>query len=227
MVSIGSEGESLKDYFERLDEHMQKAANLEQRLVQITAIAKSAENHFSRLEYARRRHARALLHKDSLAANYETQCILALMYEILDTGYIVFNLLDFDSLGLKSSADGFGLAGDQAHAVIQLLNTLDSQAARLLALEKELMLKADFTIPVDERENVTYVKRRHWQDYVSGSIEQSFFHYFSRAKETVTQHLEKKPSFWAAQDMRRYLKSKGYTALLETLTRLESARFPG
>lgn len=218
-------GESLRDYFVRLEQRMQKAAGIEQRLSQVLFIARTGENHFKRIEFPKRRHARAFLNKDPLSADYETQCLLALMYEIADTSYLVLHLLDFDGLELQSSADGLGLAGDSAPGVIQILRTLDNQCARLLALEKEFKLPLDFSEAVDEREGITYQSFRHWQDYTIESVKQSFFKYFARAQQSVAERMEQKPAFWARQTVGNYLQSKGYGGLVQVAFKLLRARF--
>jgi hypothetical protein len=132
-------------------------------------------------------------------------------------------VLDLDRLELQSSGDGFGFVGEQAADVVRILGMLDAQAKRLIEAEAQYDLRADFVVPVDEKQGVTFIRKRHWQDFVPGSTKESFYGYFQQAQVVVKRRLEQRPSFWARQTFRDYLSTKGYKALLAVLLRLDEA----
>jgi len=192
----------------------------------IWQFARTAELHLSRFEAAVRRYQRALAHNDTLTAAYERDVQSALLYEALDTVFIVIQRLNLDALRLESSSDGAGVVGEDANFVCDLFQLLDRICSRVLSLAKLHKLELDFQKPVAEREGITYTKRGHWQDFVPGSPEKSFLAYFARAKHFIAERLDKVPRFWRRQTYRQALIKSKRPALREILQRLEKASFP-
>lgn len=218
-----TESVSLNEYVERVKGRLSQALDAKNCAAQAWFLARSAEDHFARLELPWRRYLRAREQKDLASIAYERRLMLALMYEIADTAYLVMNMLDFKRLELESSADGYGLAGESATDVVKTLGYLNDQCGKLISFENRLGLRLDFKDPVDEKEGLTFNKHRHWQDFVVGSASDSFYRYFADARLILTQRLNAAPKFWAHQTVRQYLQNKGYRALYEILRRLEQA----
>lgn len=211
------------EYYTRLEDRLKSCASTTRRVMQIREIAASANDHFVRAATARRRLIRARASGDLSSAQFERRVLLALLYEIMDTFFIVVYLLDFEAFDLEPSADGEGLSGTAAATFVSILSMLEQQSRKLLALEVELELSANFKEPVDEKEGITYLRHRHWQDFHGISVEESFIHYFSRAKQSVTAWLADRPHLWAGQSVEEYLKKKGYSHLLRVLHRLRNS----
>ncbi len=224
MESISGD-DSLREYYDRINQRLTKFSGVHNRIAQGWFLAKSAEDHFARYELPCRRYLRARGERDLASVAYERRVMLAILYEVADTAYLVMNVLDFDEIDLESSGDGYGLTGEGAADVLKVLSCLDNQCARLISLENKFDLRVDFSRPVDEKEGMTFVTHRHWQDFVAGSAEESFLAYFSRARQTVSARLNQRPRFWANQTVRQYIQAKGYRALIEILRRLEQASF--
>lgn len=211
------------EYYTRLEDRLKYCASTTKRVMQIREIAASANDHFGRIGAARRRLIRARASGDFASAHFERRVLLALLYEIMDTFFIVVYLLDFEAFDLDPSADGEGLSGTAAATFVSILSLLERQSRELLALERDLELKANFKEPVDEKEGITYLGQPHWQDFHGVSVEESFVQYFSRAKQSVTAWLADRPNLWAGQSVEEYLKKKGYSHLLQILRRLRNS----
>lgn len=220
------ETDSLEEYFDRLERRIRRGESVGKKIIRIQQIAKSAEDHFKRLSLPQERYLRAIEMHDDLSAAFERRTMLALLYEIVDTSFIVMNLLDFDELDLESSQNGHGLTGNSAFTVVHILTVLDDQCATVAQIEKEFDLIVDFVHPVDEKRGITYEGKSHWQDFFPGSVEKSFHLYFSQAQQSMNRRLDQRPRIWERQTIREYLRKHRYVSLVEMLGRLERARFP-
>lgn len=225
MKKIDSETNSTGEYFFRLDQRLGQDQGIAVKTMGIMNVAQSAERHFERLDLAEKRYQRAGMLPDLAAQAYEKKIILILLYDIVDTSYIVLNILDFDELELEASADGLGLTGESAADVLQIIGTLNKQCQRVLKIEKKYDFKVDFSEVVDELEGITYTKNIHWQDFVHGSIAESFYTYFSRAQDSLKERMQHSPRLWEDQTIEQYLKRKGYDALSAMVQRLERVVF--
>lgn len=208
--------------FERLDEHPDQDAYM----AQLTQLYRSAEEHIERFRVAQRRRDRALRFGDHAAVEVEHSTMAALLYEAMDTVYLVVQLFDADRLRLESSLDGKGIRGEDASFVASLLDRLENISRRILAYEREENLTLDFRHPVDEREGITYTTRKHWQDIVPGSLEKSFFAYFIRARDAIGKRLNQVPRFWHQQTLAQALARSRRRALSRVLARLREAPLP-
>ncbi|MDC0357234.1 hypothetical protein OAO01_00330 [Oligoflexia bacterium] len=216
---------SAREYFFRLDQRLQAKEGVVGKIILIKSIAKSAEKHLKKSDLSFRRYKQALKSQDDVSIAYEKNILLALMYEIIDTSYIVLNLLNFDELDLDSSNDGLGLAGGSSVDVAQVLSNLDAQCVRVLRLETDLDIRIDFSHAVDERKGVTYTRHPHWKNFVAGDDDASFFSYFFRGQTFIKERMNQIPKFWVEQNFRQYLRRHSYHALLDMVARLEMYNF--
>jgi len=224
---INAETGSAKEYFYRLDKRLQRGKGVDERIIQITNIAASTETHLVKCDMSKRRYEQAVKNQDEISIAFEKNIMLALMYEIVDTSYIVMNLLNFNELDLDSSRDGSGLAGESAHDVVQVISALNDYCTKVLALETDLKLKVDFRQAVDEQMGLTYDLHPHWKNFFAGDYEISFYSYFARTQFFIEERMTQKPRFWTGQSVWQYLRRNGYHALLEMLARLEKYNFLG
>lgn len=225
-MAIHSETDSFDEFLERLKQRTKGYAEHGSGRIFIMDIAHSAEQHLERLPVVARRYQRALVLDDTIAAAYEKETMLALLYEALDTVYIVLQILDLNALSLESSLDGVGLAGEDASFVSSLVQTLEHVCEHVRKLERKYNIELNFNTAVDEREGITYTRHAHWQDFVPGSISESFYSYFAQAREGVIHRLETVPKFWPRQTIREALARSRRPALIEMIRRLEYASFP-
>ena len=210
---------SIREFYGRLKYRLREGPD--EVLAQAWSILRTLSHHAQRIELARVRYLRAIQQRSKICASYEHEVIHILMYEAADTIFMTVVVLDLNRLALHASADGFGLTGESAAGVIELLSSLEQQCQRILAWEKEFGLKLDFQQALDEKEGVTFMVHRHWQDFVPGSVEQSFHEYFRSERRAIHEHIRRQPTFWPHQTIGRYLESKGYLGLLAVLRRLE------
>ncbi len=215
------------DYYSRLAERLGHEQNVVRKLIRLRGILESAQSHVQRLAQSRRRYLRARNHGDRTGAHYELEIMSALLYEIADTVFMVCNLLELNELDLSASADGQGLVGEHAAEVVYLFDRMESYCKQLLQFEREMELRLDFQRPVDEKEGVTYSEHVHWQDFVRGSVDESFFAYFSRAQREIRRRISQPIAFLGGRTVREQLQRKGRTALLELIRRLEDAPLSG
>ncbi|NMC62155.1 MAG: hypothetical protein GYA55_03210 [SAR324 cluster bacterium] len=218
------ETEYIDDYFERVNYRMSIASKIGNYLVSISYLANLADNHIRRFDLAAKRFLRAMKLHDKMSQAFERVLMFITLYEAIDHLCIVLNLLDFEKLDLESSLDGHGLSGDSAAEVVHLLNSVDEKARKIIRLEEENHIIADFYEAFDEKQGLTYTTLSHWQDFVAGSIQQSFRDYFKSARQAVHYRLEQKPRFWKNQSIRQYLHRKNYKALLRVIGDLEGAK---
>ncbi len=224
MEYIKSSDDSFEAYIERVREHLDGATGKHNRASRAAMIARSAEDHFARFEMPCKRYLRAMEEGDLVAAAYEKRVMLAILYEVADTAYLVMNMLDFSQLKLDSSTDGYGLVGDDSAEVVSTLGLLEEHAKRRMRLENRFEILVDFTSSVDEKEGITFKRHAHWKGFVSGDIEESFNAYFAKARQAVTERLNQQPLFWKRRSIRQYLQDNGYRGLNEILRRLEQAQ---
>jgi|GEM_PF-3590306 len=217
---------SMSHYNQRLEEHIQKNRRHEAMCVGIWQLARTADRHLSRLTLALERYRRALLLHDSIAAAYEKETVLALLYETLDTIFIVVQQLDLNQLRLEASSDGSGMVGEDANFLCNLLQRLERTSARTLETAKLYRLALDFKTPVDEREGITYTQHAHWRDFVPGCPEKSFTLYFAQAQHAISARLNEKLRFADGLTYGQVLGRSNRPALREVLRRLESTSFP-
>ena len=222
-----SETDLLSEFFGRLKQRMSDEQSVTRKLTHLKAVAHSSDKHFERLVLARKRLARACAAGDRNSIEYEEQVILALLYEIADTIYMVSGLLELKDLQLGPSADGQGIVGEHAAELTHILDTMNRTAAKLLQLEQELSLKLDFSRPVDEKEGITFETHPHWQGFSSLSFVESFDAYFLRAQQLVAARLNEKIPFLHNRTVREQLVRKGRKELVEILARLENAPLGG
>ena len=223
MTRVDLETDSSAEYFARLGKRLTAPEAAAHRLLQLKAIAASADRHFERMTLPRRRYLRAVTLGDKIAQKYEQETILTLMYEVADTVFIVLNSFDLDQFDVRVSMDGQGIWGEDAGEVVQLADSLNRYCRRILEIEREFDIRADFKRPVDEREGETYTHHKHWQDFVHGSIQRSFNHYFSDARAALHRRLAQRPKIWKDCTLREHLQRRNYRALLEIASRLEHA----
>lgn len=210
------------EYLSRVLARMEEGTGTARSASRAWYLARSGEEHFTRLDFALRRLRRAQALNDEGSIKYEREVVSALLYEIADTAYLVLAMLDFNQLELSSSEDGLGFVGEVAPDVVRTLNLLNNQSSRLLEVEKSTGSVVDFSAAVDEREGITYLKKCHWQDMVPGSLKESFYTYFRQARASVLKRLAQKPDFWSSQTVEQYLHGKRHTALLAVLKRLSN-----
>lgn len=214
------------DYRERLQQRVSESAERETILTYLWQIAHSADRHLLRFEQAARRRERAMKLQDKSSIDYEQQTMLALLYETLDTVFIVIQVLDPNVLRLESSLDGKGIAGEDASFVTEILEFQERICAEIKSKERMYELKVDFTKPVDEREGITFSSHSHWQDFVPGSTAASFTKYFAHVQESLNRKLGQKPRFWQTQTLGQALIRSRRPALLEMIGRLQKMNFP-
>jgi len=228
------EAEYLDEYFERLNYRMSIASKIGNHLVSISHIANLADNHIRRFSLAAQRLLRASKLHDKMSQVFERSLLFITLYEAIDHLCMVLNLLDFDELNLESSLDGHGLAGDSSAEVVHLLNSVDEKARKIIKLEDENHIIADFYEALDEKQGLTYTTLSHWQDFVAGSIQQSFRDYFKSARQAVHYRLEQKPRFWkkpehqtisAQKELQFPAKSNRRFGRRQTLTGLSSSKY--
>ena len=182
----------------------------------------AANKHLERLDVAGRRIKRAAGLHDHPLYTVERETAAALVYEAFDHLCMAFVLLDFTRLELSAAADGSGLIGDTVLAVLHIIDAMEAEAKQLLRFEHENHVRLDFLHPIDEREGVTYQTHRHWQDFVKGSIQESFTAYFAQTRRAVRDRLAQRPPYWEHQTVRGYLERRGCFALLTLFHRLET-----
>lgn len=221
MVKSNLENESTDQFFARLHERIIEQKGPIMKLMRLKAIADSADKHFHRLTLARKRWERAAELSERRAMEFEKETMLALLYEAADTIFIVIGLLELDEFRLEASADGQGIKGEHSLELTKLVDVLEKNAARILEFEQEYRLRLDFRKAVDEREGITFERHAHWQDYVPGSVKESFDSYFERARTTVKSRMERPVEFLGGRTVREQLKRKRRDALLEVIGRLE------
>ncbi|NLF25155.1 MAG: hypothetical protein GX589_05785 [Deltaproteobacteria bacterium] len=221
-----SESDSVRAYYDRLHERKRADLNIQALKTGAWNILRSAERHFYRFDLAARRYHRALETKDKLGLAFERDIMLALLYEAADTVYIVLQLFDPDRLNLTSSADGAGIAGEDASYVREMMDTMEAICKKILHLSKTYNLPLTFKDPVDERERLTYNAHAHWRDLEPGSIEKSFFSYFAQAKNCLTVKLNQVPKFWSNRTLKQALLKNERAALREVVQHLLTASFP-
>jgi hypothetical protein len=225
-MAMHSENDPFDEFLERIEQRTKGSAGHGAGCVFIMDIAHSAEQHLERFPVVARRYHRALELNEATAAAYEKETMLALLYEALDTVYLVLQILDLNSLNLESSLDGTGLTGEDASFVSGLSQVLEHTCEQILELEQQHHLQLDFGTPVDEREGVTYSLHAHWQDFVPGSVSDSFYSYFAQARQRVMRRLNTVPKFWPRQTVREALAKSRRPALAQMVKRLEQASFP-
>lgn len=215
-----------QDYVSRVKRRVEEESDAIKRIAGLKDVALSAEKHFKRLLKPRKRYQQARDFQDDLSAAYERRVLLVLLYEIVDHSYMTLNLLDFEALKLRASGDGHGLAGDSAAEVVSVLELLNEQCKRVMALEAELDLKVNFSFPLDEKEDITFTQTPHWQGFAPGLLGRSFYAYFGSAQESIVRRIRQQPGFWNEQTVGRYLERKGYDSLVGMIGRLRRFDFP-
>ena len=218
--------DSVRAYFDRLHDRECEISDTQALRHWVWTILRSANRHFLRLDSAARRYHHALELHDETALAFERDLMHASLYEIVDTVYIIFEVFDLDHFDLTSSADGAGIAGEDAHFVRDVLDTMDKMCVKALHLSKIYSLPLDFKKPLNERQQLTYQTHAHWRGLVPGSAERSFFTYFSQAKALVTERLNQVPKFWHNQTVKQALMKTPRYGLHEVLQRLIMASFP-
>ena len=106
MVRALTESDSFEDYCERLKERLRESDDIEVQHVRIRGIVASADSHFQRLISSEQRYRRAKLLADAASAAWELDTMTALLYETLDTVYVVFQAVDPDKLRIEATLDG-------------------------------------------------------------------------------------------------------------------------
>lgn len=188
-------GGPLAEYFERIRERYREGGADAMRC-SVWRLVRSTERHFDRFGLAERRYERAARSGDEEMIGREREIMHALLYEAVDTVYMVLNILDPDGLEVRPSLDGVGLSGEDAIFVDQTLNQLERIASRVLSYAKEYKLPLDFQRAVDEVEGVTYTQHCHWRDFVPGSAEESFFAYFADVQRALALRLMQVSKLW-------------------------------
>ena len=222
MKSSSIESESMKEYFTGINGENVQIEDASSKILTIRHLVKSAQCHFIRFARPQKRLLRALEVGDKIAIRYEKECMSIILYEILDTVYCAFSLLDLNQLDVQAAANGTGITGDHALSVIEIFQNLEEQCRQALELEKKYDLQLDFSTPVDEKEGITFKGHRHWQDYVPGSVEQSFFRYFAEMQRRIIMRLNQRPEAWTPQSLRQTMVRYGHKSLLQALHKLES-----
>ncbi len=209
---------NLREYYSRVEDRLQHAANAEQRLTQVHQVINDTNHHLDRLRLAERRLHRARMLGDESSSAYEHELMVALMYEAVDHVYISLHLMDLDLMALNATPHGYGLIGDSALDVIHTFRNLETISAHILSRAGQLGIPLDFLHAVDEKEGLSYGRLAHWQDFVPGSVKESFHRYFQRAGRATIDRLAQRPNFWERQNIEEYLQTRGCQSLL-TLTR--------
>jgi hypothetical protein len=227
MATVPADPHLAEGYFLRMRERLRKTESMAVLVAHIYEVALSGEKHFERLRLAHKRHERAQLFGDHAAMQMEKSIMHALLYEAADTSFLVMNLLDFDQFELQASVSGSGLAGESAAEITRILHALEQQCRKLHGLEHDLGLALDYSRPLDEKEGITFHIHRHWQDFVPGSVPESFNAYFSRARFALLQRLAQRPRCWGGhQSIRQYLQRGEHAALLTAIDKLEKSHIP-
>ena len=195
---------TISDYAERLKERALSTDEREQLHCNIWRELLSADRHISRFDMAARRYERAASVHDARAMFVERENMLASLYETIDTVFLVIRMIDPDVLDLQSSLDGVGITGDDAGFVHEVLERLEKICEEVIKREDAYKLSLDFSVPVDEREGVTYTHHPHWRDFVEGSIERSFFLYFEQVQKELSKHISKVPKFWRQRKLQQF-----------------------
>jgi len=224
-IAWDSDTDTIHAYFSRIHERTCESANSQALKCCLSKLLRSANRHLSRFDLAARRYHRALELGQKGVMAFERDTMWALLYEAADTVYLVFQLLDPDQLNLTSSSDGAGIAGEDAPFVREILDAMEKICAKVLELSVIYDIPLDFKKALDEREGITYETHAHWRDLIPGSLEKSFFAYFSQAKEGVLQRLNQVPRFWGQQSIKQAIFNTPRPALRELLLRLISTPF--
>lgn len=222
MVRAFTESDSFDDYFDRVKERIRESDDIEVQHARIRRITASAEHHFQRLASSELRYQRAKSLGDATSATWELDTMTALLYEALDTVYIVFQAMDPNALRIEATLDGRGIAGEDAPFLREILDSLERICTRLQDIEARLNIPLDFSRPVDEREGITYEKHRHWQDFVPNSVAESFNSYFAQARHGIHTLLHSTPKFWTKQTVREELLRTQRVHLVAMLDRLDN-----
>ena len=217
---------SLTEFCERINNRRRDSACREAMCCGVWQVARSAQRHLQRFDLAAKRLERAIEAKDKRAIASEKDTMLALLYETVDTVYIVVQMLNPDALSLESVSDESSFSGEDAHFVYDLLQLLERVCAQALRSARIYNLDIDFKRAVQEREGVTYQTHGHWLDFSPGSTERSFFDYFAHAQHAVGERLGQVPKFWKTRTFRQALARANRPALREVLFKLENASFP-
>ncbi len=215
------EEDSENKYIHRLQSRIDAESDMSDKLGAIMEVARSSESHFGRFALSVQRLKRAEKQKDLFWVAAERLIMEILLYESIDTIFIVLALLDFDKFHLKASLDGYGVSGESASEILSILNILENQASEILAFEQEFSLQLDFLRAVDEKEGITFLGHKHWQDFVPGSFDQSFFRYFKTARRVLDNRLHKKPRIWTNQTVAQFMKRRGYPDIFKIYQKLE------
>lgn len=225
MEKIDADSDSSREYFVRLEQRLKLGHSIARQLAQLTNFALSADDHFKRLITPLKRYHHAKEINDQLSAAREKPLVYALLYEILDTAYSVLNLLDLSKLDLECPSYSQGLIGDSAADAVHLFDILNELSRRVLEIEKELDLRLDFSVAYPESKGLTFEHRSHWQDFIPGNPELSFFAYFTKVQHTLIESMHQTPYFWNGQCLNHYLKRQHYNALVEAVDKVRKADF--
>lgn len=226
MKHFESTEERSVDYYRRLKEVVKKEDSFAKKIIRLNSFIDSAENHFQRLQYAKRRYQRAFIEGDRVSELYEHDVMLALLYEIADTIYMTIAAFDVEEFSLKAAEDGVGMVGDRAADIVYLFDKLNRQSQRLLDLESDLGLCLDFSKSVCECQGITFTKNAHWEGFSTDSnSDMCFVEYFAARQKEVRARLTYKIPFLNNRTLAQQLERKGRYALLEVLRRLDAVTF--
>ena len=226
MTILDHDPDIITDYFDRVNLRLIASNSVMERTHELEQIATTGRGHLDRFILASKRYERAVKFGDKVSKAYETEVMSACLYETWDTTYIVLHLLGLSTLNLDTSADGYGLTGDSASCVVQILGLLNQQCEKAFELESQYSLNLLFDKSVDEREGITFVHKPHWCDFAFNSVEESFKKYFARAKRSTREALIRKPLFWKHQNFRQYLERHNYTGITRAAVRLLDSSLP-
>ncbi len=209
---------SLSEYAERLVERALSSDGRERLRCSIWRILLSADRHLARFDMAVRRYERAAAEHDTRTMFVERENMMALLYETADTVFMTVRMIDPEVLDLHASLDGVGLAGDDAGFVNEVMIRLENLSEEIESYENEYRLRLDYSVPVDEREGVTYNNHYHWRDFSSESIEKSFYLYFGEVQRILAEQLARIPKFWRKRKMQQlYISRPSLSRLLRNL----------
>jgi len=195
---------TILDYAERIKERSLSNNTREKLRCNLWKILSSADKHLARFDMSVKRYSRATSIHDAHMMFVERENMLASLYETIDTTYITLKMIDFNILEVHAALDGVGIAGEDAGFVHEILDRLEDVCEEVAKRENSYNLKIDFSVPVDEREGVTFSSHPHWRDFVKGNIEKSFYCYFEQVQKDVSSHISQVPKFWRQRKIQHF-----------------------
>ncbi|NMC61661.1 MAG: hypothetical protein GYA55_00690 [SAR324 cluster bacterium] len=206
----------MNDYIDGIEKRFFEYTDIAGKLARLRTTACTAEHHLERFKLASKRLLRAKSLRDRISEKYEFDVLQILLYEAMDHVFMVFSALDLDDFDLKAPIVGQGFLGDYALDILSLFSLLEKNSERILKIEAQSELRLDFSIPLDEKEGVTFNHYCHWNNI-------GFEPYFNQASKIIHERLDAKPRVLQKQSMRDFLRRKQYSCLLSLLGRIENA----